>query len=182
MYIKKINPYNLKVNDIDKKVTRVKILILNNNNEILLCNVDGKYTYIGGHVEKDESLSYALNRDIVEETIFELGMNNFNPFLKIENYDKNHFNSGNKCLSEIYYYFIFINEKADIKKQNLDISEKNRNFFLEYMNIEQFYSYLYYQKNICDSKLHSEMLYALDYFRKNISEGLSNEKKLRKKI
>ena len=38
MYIKKINPYNLTYCDIDKKVTRVKVLIFNSENKILLCN------------------------------------------------------------------------------------------------------------------------------------------------
>ena len=41
MYIKKINSHDLTYSDIDKKVTRVKVLIFNSDNKILLCNVLG---------------------------------------------------------------------------------------------------------------------------------------------
>ena len=42
MHTQKINPYGLTYSDIDKKVTRVKVLIFNSENKILLCNVSGK--------------------------------------------------------------------------------------------------------------------------------------------
>ena len=68
--------------DIDKKVTRVKVLIFNSENKILLCNVEGKYTFIGGHVEENETLTMALIRELREETGIVLDKQDFNSFIK----------------------------------------------------------------------------------------------------
>lgn len=84
MYIKKINPYNLTYGDIDKKVTRVKALIFNSEIKILLCNIEGKYTFIGGHVEKNETLTMTLIRELREETGIVLDKQDFNSFIKVE--------------------------------------------------------------------------------------------------
>ena len=102
MYIKKINPYSLTYDDIDKKVIRVKVLIFNSESKILLCNVEGKYTFIGGHVEENETLTMALSRELREETGIFLNNQDFKSFIKIEKWNKNHFNTGRNCLSEIY--------------------------------------------------------------------------------
>ena len=180
MYIKKINPYSLTYSDIDKRVTRVKALIFNSNNKILLCNVSGKYTFIGGHVEDNETTTMALIRELREETGIILDDQNFIPFIKIEKWNKNHFNTGKKCLSEIYYYSFCTDCIIDENKMNLDNSEKDKNFFLQYMNIDEFYDYLNYQKDFLNSELHNEMLYVLDYYIKNVCRSEPNEKRLRK--
>ena len=83
MYIKKINPYSLTYDDIDKKVIRVKVLIFNSESKILLCNVEGKYTFIGGHVEENETLTMALSRELREETGIFLNNQDFKSFIKI---------------------------------------------------------------------------------------------------
>ena len=182
MYIKKINPYKLTYGDIDKKVTRVKVLIFNSENKILLCNVEGKYTFIGGHVEENETLTMALIRELREETGIVLDKQDFNSFIKIEKWNKNHFNSGKNCLSEIYYYSFYTDYTIDKEKMNLDDLEKNKNFFLKYMDVAEFYDYVHYQINFLNSELHSEMLFVLKYYVENICRGKLNEKKLQKTL
>lgn len=178
MYIKKFNPYGLTYRDIDRKVTHVKVLIFNSDSKILLCNVEGKYTFIGGHVEENETLTMALIRELKEETGIALNDQYFNPFIKIEKWNKNHFNTGKNCLSEIYYYSLYTDYIIDKEKMNLDNSEKNKNFFLEYMDVNEFYDYLHYQINFLNSELHSEMLCVLSYYFENIYRGKLDEKKL----
>lgn len=182
MYIKKINPYKLTDDDLDKKVTRVKVLIFTDDNKLLLCNVDGKYTYIGGHVEENEKLINALIRELSEETGICLNNLDEKPFLKIEKWNKNHFDTGKKCLSEIYYYSLHTNKEIEYEKMNLDKSEKLKNFFLRYIDIDEFYNYLDYHKNYLHSELHSEMLYVLNYYIKKMCRGKSDEKKYRKTL
>lgn len=182
MFIKDLNPYNLTYKDIDKKVTRVKILIFNDNDEILICNINGEYTYIGGHVEENETINGALYRELEEETGFVLKSRDIIPFYKIQQWNTDHFNTGKKCLSEIYYYSIFIDEKYNINNLNLDEEEKNKRFFLEYMDIEKFRSLLEYKKNVLNSDLHKEMLDVFNYYNENIYKEHKNEKKLQKRI
>ena len=51
-----INNDKLKDEEIDENVTRVKSLLINDKNQILLGYSHNTYQFIGGHVEKEESL------------------------------------------------------------------------------------------------------------------------------
>lgn len=158
------------------------MLIFNSESKILLCNVEGKYTFIGGHVEENETLTMALIRELREETGIVLNNQDFAPFIKIEKWNKNHFNTGKNCLSEIYYYSFYTDYIIDKEKMNLDDSEKNKNFFLKSMDVAEFYDYLHYQINFLNSELHSEMLCVLNYYVENICRGKLNGKKLQKTL
>ena len=50
------NKYNLKDSDMTEIVKRVKILIINSKNEILLAYSHNDYQFPGGHVEENETL------------------------------------------------------------------------------------------------------------------------------
>lgn len=179
MYTKIINPNHLEYEEMEKKVTRVKVLIFNDDNQILLCNVEGIYNFIGGHVENNETIEMALVREIKEETGISLNKDKYEPFLKIEKWNKNHFNTGKKCISEIYYYSINTKTKPDEAKMNLDDFEIRRNFFLQYMKTDEFYNYLKKEKQ--NSPLYEEMYYVLKFQKKNY-KGENNGKRMQKKI
>ena len=48
----------------DDIISRVKILPINQNNEILLCKVNGIYHFIGGHIEQNETQVECLKRKL----------------------------------------------------------------------------------------------------------------------
>ena len=124
----------------------------------------------------------ALIRELKEETGIVLNKQDFNSFIKIEKWNKNHFNSGKNCLSKIYYYSFYTDYTIDKENKNLDNLEKSKNFFLKYMDVAELYDYLHYQINFFDSELHSEMLYVLNYYIENICRGKLDEKKLQKTL
>ena len=68
MMKKIINPHNLTDDMMDDIISRVKILPINQNNEILLCKVNGIYHFIGGHIEQNETQVECLKRELNEET------------------------------------------------------------------------------------------------------------------
>ena len=55
-----INKSNLKESNITEMVKRVKMLIINSNNDILLGYSYHDYQFPGGHVEDEESLIEAM--------------------------------------------------------------------------------------------------------------------------
>ena len=69
MYIKKINLYSL---------TYGEMLIFNSENKILLCNVERKYTFIGGHVEENETLTMVLIREFIKHKVDNFDISNIN--------------------------------------------------------------------------------------------------------
>ena len=99
-----INDYNLKESDMTEVVKRVKILLINSNNEILLGNSYNEYQFPGGHVEENETLINAVNREIKEETGIILNLTNVNPFACQVGYYKDWPEIGKNRKIEIYYY------------------------------------------------------------------------------
>ncbi len=58
------NMYNLKEKEMTEVVKRVKALLINSKNEIMLGYSYNEYQFPGGHVEDNESLVQTLNREI----------------------------------------------------------------------------------------------------------------------
>ena len=76
------NKDNLKENEITEVVKRVKVLLINSNNEILLGYSHHDYQFPGGHVEENEELIDTVKREVLEETGIKLKVNNIEPFAK----------------------------------------------------------------------------------------------------
>lgn len=168
MEIKVNNPHNLNAQSIDKYVCRVKILPINSSGQILLCNVNGAYSFIGGHVENGENLNACYKRELLEETGIETDENAGDMFLLRQNYEKNYFNSGLDCLSEIYYILVLTDEKIHNEKMRLTEGEQAGGFRLEYVDINQFENKLKKDKAYKEKTgLYNEMIEAVNFCKKN---------------
>ena len=77
------NEHNIEKNKINETITRVKVLLINSNNEITVAFSDNIYHFVGGHVEENETLNEALVREVLEETGIILENKNFKPYFKI---------------------------------------------------------------------------------------------------
>lgn len=131
------NEDNLKEVEINSVVTRVKVLLLNSANEILLGYCDGIYQFPGGHVENNESLIETANREIKEETGIELNLKNLTPFYCIKHYSKNYNGTSLNRLSQIYYFCIKTDEKINLHNTSYTQYEESGNYKLEYIDIEK---------------------------------------------
>jgi 8-oxo-dGTP pyrophosphatase MutT (NUDIX family) len=127
------NNYNLKEEDMTEVVKRVKLLLVNSNNEVLLGYSHHEYQFPGGHVEEDENLVDAINREVLEETGIELNITHIEPFACAMGYYKDWPAEGKNRKIEIYYYEIKTNKKPDLNKTSYTENEKNGNFELRYI-------------------------------------------------
>ena len=134
------NKYNLTDADMTEVVRRVKLLLVNSNNEVLLGYSHHEYQFPGGHVEEDENLVDAINREVLEETGIELNITHIEPFACAMGYYKDWPAEGKNRKIEIYYYEIKTNKKPDLNKTSYTENEKNGNFELRYIplsNVEE---------------------------------------------
>ena len=122
-----LNVDNLKKDDIDEEVIRVKGLIINSKKEILLGYANNIYQFPGGHLEFGETIKECLKREIKEETGMEVDLNLINPFMMIKYYTKNYFNSGKNRCNKIYYFVI---------KTNYTKEEKEGNYTVRYIKLD----------------------------------------------
>ncbi len=131
------NYYNITLDDIDEKTTRARALLINSNNEILMCYSNGlqHYEFPGGHLEENETLEEGLKREILEETGIIIDVENIDLFYTVKYFCKNYHDSGKNRLVEIYYYVVYCDCKYDDSKKNLDSNEIMQNYECQYINI-----------------------------------------------
>ena len=120
-------------------VKRVKVLLVNSNNDVLLGYSHNNYQFPGGHVEENETLVQAVNREVLEETGIELNITNIEPFACAIGYYKDWPAEGKNRKIEIYYYEVKTDEKPNLENTDYTENEKDGNFELRYiplLNVE----------------------------------------------
>ena len=141
------NNDNLTEKDVTETIIRVKILLTNSNNEILLGYSHNEYQFIGGHVEENEDLIQTIKREIKEETGIEININKIEPFIISKGYYKDWPEKNKNRKIEIYYYIINTDEKPNLNNTKYTDHEKDGNFELRYINLDNIEEELINNKN-----------------------------------
>lgn len=155
------NNYNLKEEDMTEVVKRVKILLVNSKKEILLGYSYNNYQFPGGHVEENENLIEAVYREIEEETgIFLDKDNTIKPFAVHYGYYKDWPSINKNRKIEIYYYEIKTDKVPNLDNTKYTENEKEGNFQLRYINLDDVESVLKDNSKIYGDKngIEKEML------------------------
>ena len=130
------NEYNLKDADMTEVVQRVKGLLINSKNEILLGYSHHDYQFPGGHVEENESLVETLHREILEETGMNLKLDNSTPFACTIGYYKDWPMEGKNRKTEIYYFEVRTDELPNLENTEYTEDEIDGNFELRYIPLD----------------------------------------------
>ena len=138
-----INDNNLKIEDLDYEVIRVKVVLINEDGNIILVHNNNTYQFPGGHVEDGEDMIEAVKREIREETGM-IDVKVFKPFMLIKTYAMNYFNSGKNVCNKIYDFLDHCHEKVSINEEELDELEKQSNFSIVYIKEEKLKDFLDY--------------------------------------
>lgn len=131
------NDYNLKEEDVTEVVKRVKLLIINDKDEVLLGYSHNDYQFPGGHVEDGEDFVDTINRELEEETGMVLNIKEIEPFACLIGYYKDWPSTGKNRKIEIYYYEIRTNELPNLDNTNYTESELEGNFELRYIPLDK---------------------------------------------
>lgn len=131
-----INKDNLSKEEIDREVTRVKALIINSKNEILLGYSYHEYQFPGGHVENGENIYDAMKREIKEETGIDVKKETLKPFICIKYFSKNYRNSGENRCNKLYYFVVKTDNEINLLETNYTEEEREGNYVLRYFNLD----------------------------------------------
>ena len=137
-------------------------ILINSNNEIILCHNNGTYQFPGGHYDRnDVSLEKCLEREIQEELGITTTIVN-GPFLLVETYYDNYFDTGDKVCCKIYYFRVLTDSFFDLSKTSYDVLESMTNFNILYLNLSLLHSFLLdsLKAGTIDPNICKEMLYA----------------------
>ena len=128
-----INKEKLTKEEIETTKIKSRIILLNNKNELILCNYNGCYLLIGGKLENKETPKEAALRETQEEIGVILNENDLDDFITIEHYQKNYPTRDNKIKNNLLITYYFISKKKveiENDKITLSESEKKQNFKL----------------------------------------------------
>lgn len=172
------NKQNLSDEDIQIFEKKVKVIIKNSKNKILVCKRNGVIHFIGGKVEKDETYQEAATREIAEETGIDISVSNsyLEPFFLMKQYQQNYYNSGKNCLLSITYLLCNTDEEFDYNKRNLDEYESKEHFTLEYIPMDNFLEELEINREIAKKDKREFIINEMKYV---FSEYISEEEKKR---
>lgn len=168
-----INDDNLELEDVEMEVIRVKALIINSKGKILLVFNNNTYQFPGGHVDDGETIDECIKREIKEEIGINLEVKE-DPFLCIETYDSNYFNTSKKVLNTIYYYRFFTDLEPDPSNTMYDELELKSEFNLFYVDFRKIEEFLIskIETNEIDPKIAREMLHVVKEYNKIYGEDI----------
>ena len=130
------NKDNIKESEVTETIVRVKALIINSNNSILLGHSHCEYQFPGGHVLGDESLLTALKRELKEETGLDYNVMELEPFVHLTAYFKDYPKVGENTKHVIYYYVIYDDRIPNIKETHYTDEELDGNYVLRYIPLD----------------------------------------------
>lgn len=162
-----INNDNLNLSDLDYEVTRVKGLIINSKNEILIAYNNNTYQFPGGHVDKAEDMRNALLREIKEET--GISINEIDgPFMQIVTYAKNYFGTEKNVYNSIFYYRVLCDDAPNLEETNYDELERLSDFNLCYVPFDTLDGFLQeaLDNGTIDVNICKEMLLVLEEYKR----------------
>ena len=142
------NEDNLTLNDANKVTLRAKLIVENNNDEILICHMGVKYFLIGGHIDNDESDEQCLTREVAEESGVTLDFSNILPIASSNYINKDYPKNGDITYTNTNYYAIKYDLVPNIEMQNLTEEEKKENFKLMYIPKNEVINFLENTKEI----------------------------------
>lgn len=142
------NEDNLTLNDANKVTLRAKLIVENNNDEILICHMGVKYFLIGGHIDNDESDEQCLTREVAEESGVTLDFSNILPIASSNYINKDYPQNGDITYTNTNYYAIKYDLVPNIEMQNLTKEEKKENFKLMYIPKNEVINFLKNNKEI----------------------------------
>ena len=133
-----VNNYkNLKDEDINRIVKRAKILLINDQDEILIVYSHNNYFLLGGHVEDNESDIVCLERELFEEAGMHIDISNMRKFFSIKHYNKDYPETGINSLAIANYYYLRTNVEPDLSNRNLTIDEMEGKFRIDKIHISK---------------------------------------------
>lgn len=139
--MEKYNPTELLDEEINEEKRKVRLLICNSNDEILVAHYNGIYMLPGGTLEEDEkfdkAVKKALRREIKEEVGIDINGKPIKYFHAIKHYQENYPKVNGKVVNRLVtttYYETKMDINLDAVESNLTDREKEGDFHLEWID------------------------------------------------
>lgn len=132
-----LNDENLQLDEVNEFNSKVRAILVDNENRVLVANCGGIFLFPGGSIDDDENIAESIIRELQEETgtSYETGDLTFLTQLDFfqKNYVKRDGTKANRLIRT--YYFIAQCKPVELQSQKLTEKEKKDGFKLEIVPI-----------------------------------------------
>ena len=142
-----INDDNLKNNDIFEFSTKVRAILIDDNNQILIANYGNVILLPGGKVDKGETNITAITRELREEVGQNYSGEELEYFTTLKFYQKNYPTRDSKLKNRLITTHYFIGKYKGISRQSLTEKELKGNFRLKLFFLEDIENIILENKN-----------------------------------
>lgn len=168
--IVKYNDDDLKDNEIDEVITRVKAFIISSKKNMIVGNDADGYQLIGGYVDAGDDIVQSLINIIYNESGILLDNKDIiEPFYEIRYYNKDYKGSGNNRLSDLIYFCVKTDKLPNYKKLKLTDKEIAEKMPLDIIRRSAFANeiraYIENEQNPVNKIKAKELLMAFDKFK-----------------
>lgn len=168
--IVKYNDDDLKDDEIDEVVTRVRAFIVSSKNNMIVGFNEEGFQLLGGYVEEGEDLIPALSRMIYEESGISLdSKDSIEPFYEVRYYNRDYKGSGINRLSDLIYFVVKTDKLPNHKKLKLTDKELAEKLPLEVVRRglfgKELREYIENEKDAVKKIKAKELLIAYDKFK-----------------
>lgn len=168
--IVKYNDDDLKDNEIDEVITRVKAFIISSKNNMIVGNDEDGFQLLGGYVYEGEDIVESLSKIIYSQSGIQLdGKDTIEPFYEIRYYNKDYKGSGNNRLSDLIYFCVKTDKLPNFKKLKLSDKEIAEKMPLDVIRRSAFANevraYIENEQNPVNKIKAKELLMAFDKFK-----------------
>lgn len=128
-----INEQNLQEKDLQEQKTKVRAIILTQDNKFLVGNYSDILLLPGGKIDENETKEEALIRELQEEIGIEYNQNELTPFISLEHYQANYTTRNGNIINKkvTTHYYLAHYKGVSTKEQILTEQEQKNNFYLE---------------------------------------------------
>lgn len=123
----------------EKQINKVRAIVINKTGRCLVVNYAGLYMLPGGKIDEGETEIEALKREIQEESGIEIEIDDEEPYLELETYDKNYYDRKEKReinrITNTKFYIVYTNQNINEKNKKLTESEKEKGHTVEFLNL-----------------------------------------------
>lgn len=134
-----INDDNLKMNEVNKQNSKVRAILVNDNNEVMVAYYGGVILLPGGSMDKDENVLEALRREIREEIGISYETEDLSFLAELDHFQRNYVSREGATSNLLVktYYFTGSYKSIDYSNQHLTRKEKKDGFRLELIPLEE---------------------------------------------
>ena len=166
-----INEDNLNINEVQEFSTKVRAILVDENNRILVANYGNVILLPGGKVDEGETLSEAITGELNEELGQDYSANELDFFVILNYYQKNYPKRDGTSQNRLVQTHYFVGSYKGIKLDSRKLTEKEQkgNFRLELVSLEDLENMILNNKNNNPRNI---------YFQKELLTILASYKKM----